>query len=125
MLVSQAVGVQMIIEEGNTYGSEGALKVPHAFTLHVIQVLPALALLLLVADFTERRRLEIVGLGAVGYGALIASTMLQTYAGRGPLDLDATSTVLALVGVVLLVTCAFIALRAVASRPEARMKLHS
>lgn len=35
--------------------------------------------------------------------------MLQTYAGRGPLDLDATSTVFALVGVVLLVTCAFIA----------------
>ena len=58
MLVSQAVGVQMIIEEGNTFGSEGALKVPHAFTLHVIQVLPALALLLLVADISERRRLE-------------------------------------------------------------------
>jgi len=123
MLVSQAVGVQMIIEEGNTYGSEGALKVPHAFTLHVIQVLPALAILLLVADFSERRRLEIVGLGAVGYGAIIASTMLQTYAGRGPLDLDATSTVLALLGVALLLTCGFIALRAVASRSRARVGL--
>jgi len=119
MLVSQAVGVQMIIEQGNTFGSEGALKVPHAFTLHVVQVLPALALLLLVADFTERRRLEIVGLGAIGYSALIASTMLQAYGGRSPLDLDATSTVLAIVGIALLAVCAAIALRAVATRPPA------
>jgi hypothetical protein len=118
MLVSQAVGVQMIVEEGNTFGAEGALKVPHAFTLHVVQVLPALALLLLVAEFTERRRLEIVGLGAVGYGALIASTLLQAYGGRSPLDLDATSTVLALVGIALLAVCAAIALRAVATRPR-------
>jgi hypothetical protein len=118
MLVSQAVGVQMIIEEGNTFGSEGALKVPHAFTLHVVQVLPALALLLLVADLTERRRLRIVGLGAIGYGALIASTLLQAYGGRSPLDLDATSTVLAVVGIGLLAVCAIVALRALANRPR-------
>ena len=117
MLVSQAVGVQMIIEHGNTFGSEGALKVPHAFTLHVVQVLPALALLLLVADLTERRRLEIVGLGAIVYGSLIASTLLQAYGGRSPLDLDATSTILALVGIGLLAACAVLALRAVATRP--------
>jgi len=41
MLVSQAVGVQMILEGGNTFGAAGALKVPHAFTLHAVQVLPA------------------------------------------------------------------------------------
>jgi hypothetical protein len=120
MLVSQAVGVQMIIEEGNTFGAEGALKVPHAFTLHVVQVLPALALLLLVADLTERRRLRIVGLGAIGYGALIASTLLQAYGGRSPLDLDATATVLAVVGIALLGICAVITLRAVATRPPTR-----
>ena len=40
MLVSQAVGVQMIVEGGNTFGEAGALKVPHAFTLHAVQVLP-------------------------------------------------------------------------------------
>ena len=28
MLVSQAVGVQMIAEGGNTFGAAGALKVP-------------------------------------------------------------------------------------------------
>ena len=118
MLVSQAVGVQMIIEQGNTFGPEGALKVPHAFTLHVVQVLPALALLLLVADLTERRRLRIVGLGAIGYGSLIASTLLQAYGGRSPLDLDATSTVLAVAGIGLLAVCAAISLRAVTTRRE-------
>ena len=56
MLVSQAVGVQMIVEGGNTFGSEGALKVPHALTLHAVQLLPALALVLLASEFTERRR---------------------------------------------------------------------
>ena len=118
MLVSQAVGVQMIVENGNTFGSEGALKVPHAFTLHVVQVLPALALLLLVADFTERRRTEIVALAAVGYGAVIASTMVQTYAGRAPFDLDAISTILVVVGLGLLAICAVLALRGVATRPR-------
>ena len=42
MLLSQAVGVQMIAEGGNTFGAAGALKLPHALTLHAVQVLPAL-----------------------------------------------------------------------------------
>lgn len=66
MLVSQAVGGQMIAEGGNTFGEAGALKVPHAFTLHAAQVLPTLALLLLVWDLSERRRVRTVVLGAVG-----------------------------------------------------------
>ena len=44
LLVSQMVGVQMIVEGGNTFGANGALKMPHALTLHAIQMLPALAL---------------------------------------------------------------------------------
>lgn len=118
MLVSQAVGVQMIVEGGNTFGAEGALKVPHAFTLHVAQVLPALAILLLVSDSTESRRLRIVSLAAVGYGLVIASTGLQAYAGRAPLDLDVTSTALAVVGLVLMAASAVLALRGLASRPD-------
>jgi len=118
MLVSQAVGVQMIVEGGNTFGTEGALKVPHAFTLHVAQVLPALAILLLVSDSTESRRLRIVSLAAVGYGLVIASTGLQAYAGRAPLDLDVTSTALAVVGLVLMAASAVLALRGLASRPD-------
>jgi hypothetical protein len=114
MLVSQAVGVQMIAEGGNTFGAAGALKVPHAFTLHALQVLPALALLLVIAEFTERQRLEIVALGGIGYGALIASTMVQTYAGLPPTELGTLATALAASGVVVLVVVVGVTLRGVA-----------
>ena len=119
MLVSQAVGVQMIVEGGNTFGADGALKVPHAFTLHVAQVLSALAILLLVSDSTEQRRVRIVSMAAVGYGLVIASTGLQAYAGRAPLDLVITTTVLALVGLALMAVSAVLALRGLAHRPSA------
>lgn len=116
MLVSQGVGVQMIAEGGNTFGSQGALKVPHAVTLHAVQVLPALALLLLASDTAERRRVRIVQLGATGYATLIASTMLQTYTGRAPLDLTLASSALAALGLALLVASGVLALLALAPR---------
>ena len=116
MLVGQAVGVQMIAEGGNTFGAAGALKVPHAVTLHAVQVLPALALLLSLSDFPERLRLRVVGLGAIGYGCLIAATLVQTYAGRGPLDPALGSSLIALVGLALLGASGFAALRGIRSR---------
>jgi len=114
MLVSQAVGVQMIAEGGNTFGASGALKVPHAFTLHALQVLPALALLLVVAAFTERQRLEIVALAGIGYGLLIGSTMVQTYGGLAPLEPSNLATSLAASGLVVLAVCLGITLRGIA-----------
>jgi hypothetical protein len=116
VLVSQAVGVQMIIEGGNTFGPAGALKLPHAVTLHAVQVLPALALVLSVSQPSERHRVRVVGLAAVGYGALIASTMVQTYSGRRPFDVGVASTALALAGLGLLGTAGWIALRGLGPR---------
>lgn len=116
MLVSQAVGVQMIAAGGNTFGTAGALKVPHAFTLHAVQVLPALALLLLLSESAERRRVRVLALGAAGYAVLIASTMVQTYAGRGPLDLGLVSTTLAAAGLAMLLGSAGLALHGVSAR---------
>jgi hypothetical protein len=106
----------MIVEGGSTYGAHGALKVPHAATLHAAQVLPALALLALAADLLERQRVEIVLLGAVGYATLIGSTAVQAYAGRSPWDLDLLTSVLALGGLGLLITSGVLALRGVAAR---------
>jgi hypothetical protein len=114
LLVSQVVGVQMIAEGGNTFGAAGALKVPHAFTLHALQVLPALALLLVVAEYTERQRLEIVALGGIGYGALIASVMVQTYAGLAPTELGALAMALAASGLVVLAVCLGVTVRGIA-----------
>ena len=121
MLVSQAVGVQMIVEGGNTFGSEGALKVPHALTLHAVQLLPALAIVLLASEFMERRRVELVGLGALGYAVIIASTMVQTYAGEAPLDLTPVSSALAVTGLLLLAASAVLALRGLATRTRSRV----
>jgi hypothetical protein len=116
MLVSQAVGVQMIVEEGNTFGAAGALKVPHAVTLHAVQVLPALALVLSLSALSESRRLRVLAIGATGYAVLIASTFVQTYGGDAPLDLGLLSAALALVGVGLLVTSGVLAVRSVRAR---------
>lgn len=120
MLVSQAVGVQMIVEGGNTFGVAGALKLPHAVTLHAVQVLPALALLMLASDSRERHRIRVVGVATAGYGLLIAATLVQTYAGHRPLDVDLVPAVLALGGLVMLVGCALVALRGLGSRLHAR-----
>jgi hypothetical protein len=111
VLVSNGVGVQMIAEGGNTFGAAGALKVPHAVTLHAVQVLPALALVLLAGRSTEMRRVRVVELGAAGYVVLIGATMVQTYAGRGPFDLDVASVVFVLIGLGMLVASAVLALR--------------
>lgn len=120
MLVSLAVGAHMIIEGGNTFGTAGAMKMPHAFTAHAVQVLPALALLLLLSDLPEHRRIRTVTIGAIGYVGLIASTLLQAYGGRGPLDLGIASSATAVVGLGLLVTSAVIALRGIV----VRLRLH-
>ena len=116
MLVSQVVGVQMIVEGGNTFGAAGALKLPHAVTLHAVQVLPALALLLLASDTEERHRVRVVALGTVGYAVMITATMVQTYSGRGPLDVGLVPVLLALVGLTLLLVCVLATLRGLGSR---------
>jgi hypothetical protein len=114
LLVSQTVGVQMIAEGSNTFGAAGALKVPHAFTLHALQVLPALALLLVIAEFTENQRLEIVALAGIGYGLLIGSTMVQAYAGLAPLAPSNLATALAASGLIVLAVCLGITARGIA-----------
>lgn len=116
MLVSQGVGVSMIVEGGNQFGAAGSLKVPHAFTVHAVQVLPALALLLGLSRSSEDRRLRIVVLGAAGYAGLVAATMIQTYGGRAPLDAGLASSAVALTGLLLLGTSGLIALRGLSPR---------
>ena len=114
LLVSQNVGVQMIAEGASTFGAAGALKVPHALTLHALQVLPALALLLVIAEFTESQRLEIVAIAGVGYGLLVGSTMAQAYAGLAPLEPSNLAVSLAVSGLVVLAVCVGITVRGVA-----------
>lgn len=123
MLASQAVGVQMIAEGGNTFGDAGSLKLPHAVTLHAVQVLPAIALLLGLSYSSEQRRVKVVLLGATGYVGLIAATVIQTYAGRAPFDAGVGSTAFALIGLGLLGASGLIALNGLRTRPMAEADL--
>ncbi len=92
------------------FGSAGAMKVPHAAALHAVQVLPVLAWLLARTQSSERRRTHVVAIGALGYGALVAASTVQTFSGRGPLDLSLLGALLAVAGVSVLVASFAVAL---------------
>ena len=93
-------------------GTAGAMKVPHAVALHAVQVLPLLALVLGSTMLAERRRTQVVGAGALGYGLLVVGSMVQTFSGRGPLEPFVMGSLLALTGVAILVAAFAVATRA-------------
>jgi hypothetical protein len=113
LLVAQGVGGWMV-EHGvgpagdgvttglTTFGPAGVMKVPHAVAIHAIQVLPALAWLLSLATLSERWRTRLVAAATLGYGALVAVSLLQTAIGVAPLDIGLVAAVLYLLGVGLL-----------------------
>lgn len=117
LLVSQGIGGALIANGSATIGAAGAGKVPHAITLHAVQVLPALALLLRAGRLSERRRVLAVGVGALGYASLSAGAVLQAAAGRAPLALVPGTATLGAVGAALLVGAAGWALLAALHRP--------
>lgn len=69
------------------FGAAGLMKLPHAVTMHAIQILPILALLLSATSLPARKRRNIVWVAAAGYSGLILATLLQTFDGRAPTDL--------------------------------------
>lgn len=84
------------------FGAAGAMKVPHAVAMHAVQVLPLLAWLLASTTMPERRRFQVVVAGALGYGALVAASAAQTFAGRSPLDLSLLGALLGMAGLSIL-----------------------
>ena len=107
LCVSQIVGI-LIIQNGvakvfdpqtgafipaglhtaSMYGAAGSLKVPHALTLHGIQVLPVLAFLLFFANWSESRQTRAVTVAALSYTGLVLITAFQTLNGLATLDLS-------------------------------------
>jgi hypothetical protein len=113
LLIAQGVGGWMIghglglADAGQTiglttFGTAGMMKVPHAVSMHAIQVLPGLAWLLSFAAIGEGRRLTLVRAATLGYVALVAVSVLQTAAGLAPFDVGVAAAVLYLLGVVVL-----------------------
>jgi len=81
-------------ETASIFGAAGLLKVPHAVTLHALQVLPALAWLLLFTNWPESRRTKGVIVAAAGYIGLAAVSVLQTFSGLAPIDLNLLTALL-------------------------------
>ncbi|MER7207651.1 hypothetical protein ABT340_11310 [Streptosporangium sp. NPDC000239] len=90
-------------------GAAGQLKVPHAVTLHALQVLPALAALLTLTSWGERARTRLVALAVAGYGGLVVVSVLQAVQGLAPADLTPLS------GAVLLAAVAALGVAAAAA----------
>lgn len=59
-----------------------------------------------------RRPWQTVLVGALGYVALVAASAVQTFSGRGPLDLSVVGGFLAVAGGVTLATTFIVAVRA-------------
>jgi hypothetical protein len=74
-------------------GEGGALKVPHAATIHALQVLPALAWFSQFVAWSERRRTRLVGAAAAGYIGLCLVSVWQTARGLGATSLDPLASV--------------------------------
>ena len=96
------------------YATGGTLKPTHAVTMHAILVLPVLAWLLSFTDWTERRRLSVVLLGASGYLVLAGVVAVENVAGLAPSETPLAVVALSALGGLALVMAGLLALGGVA-----------
>ncbi len=82
------------------FGEAGDMKVPHALTLHAVQVLPVLAWLLLFTNWREIRRTRVVIVAALGYTGLVAVSAFQSFSGLATFDLNLLAALVLGIGLV-------------------------
>jgi hypothetical protein len=86
----------------NIYGNAGMMKVPHGLAVHAIQLLPILAWLL---NFSQRQiefKLNTMKIGVGGYLGLQFFTLIQTFSGRAPQDVNGITAALAILSAIVL-----------------------
>ena len=100
-------------------GAAGELKVPHAVALHGLQVLGILAVILERSRIPESRRWLLVVVAIAGYADALGVTVIQSFGGRGPIDLTPLTLIGAVAAVALLLGAYASALRgaALGARP--------
>lgn len=114
VLVSGWVGARMIVEgtavvertgavpDPVTFGADGSAKLFHAAGQHGLQVLLALALLLVVTNAPPRRALLLVGLASAGYAAVLTGVGAAALRGESWLTLPLSLLLPAVPGAVVL-----------------------
>ncbi|MEU7895170.1 hypothetical protein AB0B45_20200 [Nonomuraea sp. NPDC049152] len=93
----RAIAVPPEATDLSIFGAAGQLKVPHAVTLHAVQVLPVLAGVLALSGWSEAARVRLVAVAAAGYGGVVLVSVLQAAQGLAPGDLTVLSGVLLVV----------------------------
>jgi hypothetical protein len=96
------------------YATGGALKPTHAVTMHAILVIPLLAWFLSFADWSERRRVAVVWLGAVGYAVLAGVVAFENIVGVPQSKTSPGVTALFVSGFIVLLAAGVLALNGVA-----------
>ena len=104
------------LQTASTYGRAGAMKVPHALTLHGIQLLTAIAFLLSFTTLPESRRTRTVIAAAIGYTGLVGVGIYQTFSGLAPLDMSIPTALFAAFSMLLFVGAGLSTLRALLGR---------
>jgi hypothetical protein len=102
------------------YATGGALKRTHAVTMHAILVLPLLAWLLSFADWSERRRVGVVLLGAAGYALVAGVVAVENVVGLPVSTTPLGAEALVVSGFFGLLAAGFLALNGVAHSASAR-----
>ena len=128
LLVALAVGAAMIAtgsvaargpDPSVAYTTAGFLKPAHAVTMHAILVIPALAWLLSFTHWGENRQLNIVRLGAAGYGLLSIVIIIEAATHTPPLSAPPLAMAVSALGLVVLLAAGALGLFGVLSRPSA------
>lgn len=130
MLVGQGLGGLLIregfqeVESGTVsspliFGAEGVMNVPHAVSLHALQVLPFIAWLALFTRWEEGKRTRVVVVATAGYTGLVVVGVLQAMGGQAPLSFTLVMALLFWTSAALLIA-AFLATAADVLRARTR-----
>lgn len=87
-VLQEGVFIMENVATSTTIGEAGNLKLPHAISLHAIQTLPLLALMLLGIGLNKRQQELLVWTSSTGFAGITLLTQLHAYTGRSAFDLD-------------------------------------
>jgi hypothetical protein len=119
-MIAKGMGLVFAGDPRAAYATGGMLKPTHAVAMHAIQVLLGLAWLLSFVNWSERRRVGVVLIAAIGYGILVGVVAVANVTGLSPLRLPLAMAVPLAVGMLLLVGTGGLVLVGLAREPASQ-----
>jgi len=95
----------------NIYGQAGVMKIPHGLAIHAIQALPVLAWLLIFSQRQMEFKLNTMKTAIAGYLGLQSFTLIQTFTGRAPQDVNGITAAFAILSAIVFAAAFLRALR--------------